>query len=173
MQNATLNFNFALNEALSLTFEGVLTSAVTFALQWTEPRLTWNVSSDFQHWNWPTKIDINPAKLWLPVYFIHNCPDTSCSVSIDKNTEIDIQNDGTISLLIMTVIDSTCHLNLDLFPFDEQTCSVIFDLDNSIPITYNIVTENLGSALFYEDSDEWLVTALSYSKRRVTSMSSQ
>ena len=164
MQNATLNIGFGLNELLSLSFEGVLTSAITITMQWVEPRLTWNKSSDIPHWNWPTKVDISPAKIWLPVYFIHNCPDESCTIYIDNNTELDILNDGTISAMIMTVVQSTCHLKLDLFPFDEQSCKIVFDLDNSIPFSFDILTSNIGTVLYYEEGDGWLVTSLNFTR---------
>lgn len=114
-QSPSLNFNFALNEVISLTFDGTLTCSVTFGLKWTEPRLTWNANSDLQHWNWPPKVDINPLKLWLPVYFIHNCPNTSCAIPIDSNAEIDISNDGTIDYVIMRTIQATCSLVLSFY----------------------------------------------------------
>ena len=162
MQTPTLNVNFALNEIISLEFEGTLSSAVSLTFQWTEARLTWNVASDIPHWNWPSLVDINPSKLWLPVFFVHNCPTTSCAIPIDNHTEIDISNDGAIKYSIMTLIRSTCGLILDLFPFDQQKCNITLDLDNSIPFNYSIVTQNFGVALYYETCDEWLVTAIDF-----------
>lgn len=162
MENPALDVNFALNEVMSLTFEGTLSSAVTLWFDWIEPRLTWNVTSDIAHWNWPSKVDINPAKLWLPIYFIHNCPTTSCVLPVDANTEIDITSDGGIKYYIMTVVQSTCQLNLDNFPFDEQKCNIMLDFDNSIPFHFTISTKGEGSALYYETCDEWLVTSFDY-----------
>ena len=136
---------------------------MTITMTWNERRLMWNENSDIPHWKWPTKIDISPSKLWLPVYFIHNCPTTDCVIVIDNYTEIDIFNNGSISLPVMKVIRSTCHLNLNLFPFDQQTCSIIFDMDNSIPFNFNTIMTN-GYVRYDEQNDEWLVTSLSIGK---------
>ena len=162
MQRPRFTIGFGLNQVLSLTFEGVLSSAVTLTLTWNERRLMWNESSDIPHWKWPSHADISPSKLWLPVYFVHNCPTASCAISIDNYSEIDVSNNGSISQLVMTVIKSTCHLDLTLFPFDQQNCSIYIDFDNSIPFTFYTVVASVGQVMYYEECDEWLVTSLSF-----------
>ena len=168
MQRPRFTIGFGLNQVFSLTFDEILSTAVTLTLTWNERRLMWNESSDVPHWKWPTKADISQSKLWLPVNFEHNCPTTTCAISIDNHSGIDLFNNGTINQLVMTVIESTCHLNLNLFPFDQQNCSIIIDADNSIPFPFYIIIAGVGQVMYYEDCDEWLVTSRIALKRHTS-----
>lgn len=160
LDRPVVEFSFALNQVLSLDFSGQLVLSASINLVWYEPRLTWNLTSDVEHWTWHDMIDVMAGFIWMPTFTVLNCPLADCRLALDNSSEVDIQNDGLVVYNTSQQLTTSCHIDLSLFPFDEQRCAILFDLDNSIPFSYSVQVANEAATLYYDESDEWLVTSL-------------
>ena len=94
-------------------------------------------------------------KVWIPDIMIRNSEQRF--LTRDRNGEdVVIYSDGYSSRSVSGTITFYCPLNMAMFPFDVQTCSLIFDswaLDITQQ-TFNIYHEGIRSVDGYE-SEEW------------------
>ena len=70
-------------------------------------------------------------KVWVPAFEVLNCDWDDCSLQPHNTTYMTLEYNGNIELIIQKLIQSKCHLNFTLFPFDQQNCSLIFALQNN------------------------------------------
>lgn len=74
--------------------------------------------------------------LWVPHIFLANERTSSILGTAEKDILTSISPDGTV--IISTRIQATLHcwMNLQKFPFDEQTCATIFESCKYLYKTY-------------------------------------
>ncbi|GFN89251.1 hypothetical protein PoB_001575700 [Plakobranchus ocellatus] len=118
--DVTVKFSFVriedLNEATD-TFGSSL-----FIVQiWKDPRLQWNVT-DYQG---VRTIRLPAAKIWVPDLVLYNVAYQQPPVSLYEST-VTVTSDGTVVLVPMLTLYSTCPMDLRDFPYDEQSCSMVF-----------------------------------------------
>lgn len=89
-----------------------------FILQWRDEFLHWNKSEYNITW-----LKLKESFLWLP--------DTTVSTSINTNYLIDsseryisVKHDGTVRQSIYAVFTNLCEMNVNKFPYDQQTCMI-------------------------------------------------
>lgn len=65
--------------------------------------------------------------LWVPHIFLANERSSSILGTAEKDVLTSISPDGTV--IISTRIQATLHcwMNLQKFPFDEQTCATVYE----------------------------------------------
>lgn len=118
--DVTVKFSFVrvedLNEATD-TFGSSL-----FIVQiWKDPRLQWNVT-DYQG---VRTIRLPASKIWVPDLVLYNVAYQQPPVSLYEST-VTVTYDGTVVLVPMLTLYSTCPMDLRDFPYDEQSCSMVF-----------------------------------------------
>lgn len=98
----------------------ILTTKLT--LVWKDEYLTWD-PSNFEN---VSHIHVSQSKVWTPFIFLEN--------SVSKQTEsgtpslqVLVHNDGSVEWKPVEVYQCTCAADVRKFPFDTQTCSMIFE----------------------------------------------
>ena len=99
------------SENIKLTIENTL--------QWQDDYLKWNISD-----NSPQYITIYNNSVWLPDLELYNA--ASKPEVFEKNPPIKIYNDGKVELIEHISYSFACKLDLTEFPYDTQTCNMIF-----------------------------------------------
>ena len=72
-----------------------------------------------------TRLDI--TTVWTPDIFLHEDVSVDMATGPDKfKTQVVINYDGTNSWYIPTLFESSCIFNVASFPFDKQSCTLVF-----------------------------------------------
>ncbi|XP_041657574.1 acetylcholine receptor subunit gamma-like [Cheilinus undulatus] len=100
--------------------EETLTTNVWLGLQWTDHRLSWNVSDYYGI----KKIRVPYNTVWLPDVVLENNIDGKFDVAYYAN--VLINNAGEIEWLPPAIYRSTCAIEITFFPFDFQNCTLAF-----------------------------------------------
>uniref|UniRef100_A0A1I8BHJ7 Neur_chan_LBD domain-containing protein n=1 Tax=Meloidogyne hapla TaxID=6305 RepID=A0A1I8BHJ7_MELHA len=69
-------------------------------------------------------IRVPPEKVWLPDIVLFNNADGNYEVSFYSN--VVIENNGEMLWVPPAIYKSSCIIDVEFFPFDEQTCAMIF-----------------------------------------------
>uniref|UniRef100_A0A5S6QCM4 Neurotransmitter-gated ion-channel ligand-binding domain-containing protein n=1 Tax=Trichuris muris TaxID=70415 RepID=A0A5S6QCM4_TRIMR len=87
---------------------------------WIDPSLKWNPAE----YNMVNEIRAPFHKLWHPDIVLLNNADGNYQVSYYSNAKVD--NDGTVLWVPPAIFKSSCRMDVQDFPFDEQTCLLVF-----------------------------------------------
>lgn len=120
----TVAFAMRLREIVEIDEKNQLMS-LGFQLDhgWTEDRLKWNKS---KYANVETLL-IPAKKLWIPDIYIQNIVTSNGFLFNMDGLTISVFHEGWCHISIPVYsVKTTCALNFENFPFDEQICSVIF-----------------------------------------------
>ncbi|XP_037648463.1 5-hydroxytryptamine receptor 3A-like [Sebastes umbrosus] len=97
-----------------------VTSHIWFQTRWMDEFLTWN-SSDFCGIK---VLNIPRSRLWIPYIYIEE--DVSDTGAIYNSPTVSLSASGVVVTHGRQRLTSTCRMNLALFPFDTQICSITF-----------------------------------------------
>ncbi|KAM9111660.1 acetylcholine receptor subunit beta [Pangshura tecta] len=97
-----------------------LTTKVYMDLEWTDYRLSWNVS-DFDD---ITSIRTSSEKVWLPDIYLMNNNDGNFDIALAVT--VLVSHVGTVRWLPPALYRSSCSIQVTYFPFDWQNCSMVF-----------------------------------------------
>uniref|UniRef100_A0A914VRR4 Neurotransmitter-gated ion-channel ligand-binding domain-containing protein n=1 Tax=Plectus sambesii TaxID=2011161 RepID=A0A914VRR4_9BILA len=86
---------------------------------WKDEHIGWNASE----FGGISSILIPSNLLWKPDIFVTNGLDVKYMLS-DEQRFVSVQNNGTVRSLTLCVITNECHLSIDNFPYDIQTCHI-------------------------------------------------
>ena len=106
---------------ISLTNEGQLSLFSWIRVDWYDPRRIWVDQPEFDK-----EMLVNPDEFWRPTIWIAQCFGEICEVKPSNTTGLYLKNDGLLYFRQIHRLDVICSMDLALFPFDKQTCSVIF-----------------------------------------------
>ncbi len=89
---------------------------------WIDQGLKWN-TSDFagiDHIHLPVK------EIWTPDIVLYNYADTR----LEEKREVlaTVSSDGKVKWSPPSIFKSTCQINIQMFPYDEQNCSMKFGI---------------------------------------------
>ncbi|XP_067668550.1 neuronal acetylcholine receptor subunit beta-3-like [Haliotis asinina] len=101
--------------------ENTLTSRIILFQQWVDIRLKWNASD----YGGVTNVKLPSMRLWLPDIVPFNADPTPVSDPVYEVT-VDVSNDGTVRWGPLMVVSSKCPLDVTNFPFDTQSCTIVF-----------------------------------------------
>ncbi|XP_023269556.1 5-hydroxytryptamine receptor 3A-like isoform X1 [Seriola lalandi dorsalis] len=118
-----------------------VTSHIWFQMRWQNEFLTWN-SSDFCGIDMLT---IPRSRLWIPDVTIQE--DASDSGSIQNSPLITLIPSGSVLAKGIQRLTFTCQMNLFLFPFDIQHCSITFTSMNYNGETLKLATTTSDTTL--------------------------
>ncbi|XP_046542525.1 neuronal acetylcholine receptor subunit beta-3-like [Haliotis rubra] len=101
--------------------DNTLTSTLILLQQWVDIRLKWNASD----YGGVTSVKLPSMRLWLPDIVPFNAAPTAVSDPVYEEL-VDVSNDGTVRWGPLIVVSSKCPLDVTNFPFDTQSCTVVF-----------------------------------------------
>ena len=132
---------------------GKLEITFWFQLEWTEERITWN-SSDY---GMKSSMHLPTELIWTPPIYLRESSFQISAIGM-KTKLIRIYSDGKVTWDPAEVIYGTCSVNVEKFPYDTQTCILLFSPWHYIgkEITLSSGIESLQSLYFAENS-EWIL----------------
>ncbi|EGT59764.1 hypothetical protein CAEBREN_23973 [Caenorhabditis brenneri] len=100
--------------------EQVMHTNVWLTMKWDDFQLKWD-PRDYAN---ITQIRVAPEKVWLPDIVLFNNADGNYEVSFMCN--VLILNTGTVLWVPPAIYKSSCIIDVEFFPFDDQLCSLTF-----------------------------------------------
>ncbi|THD28949.1 Neuronal acetylcholine receptor subunit alpha-7 [Fasciola hepatica] len=96
----------------------VLSTIIWLDLKWRDYHFQWN-KSEYGNIN---QINVPPSKLWKPDIILYN----SANENFDQifPTNLVVRHDGHINWLPPGLFHSICSIEVELFPFDSQNCTL-------------------------------------------------
>uniref|UniRef100_A0A0N5CG98 Nicotinic acetylcholine receptor n=1 Tax=Strongyloides papillosus TaxID=174720 RepID=A0A0N5CG98_STREA len=98
----------------------IMHTNVWLTLKWNDYRFIW----DPENYGGITSIRVSPDKVWLPDIVLFNNADGNYEVSFMCN--VVINHKGEMLWVPPAIYKSSCIIVVDYFPFDIQTCHLIF-----------------------------------------------
>ncbi|EDO45564.1 predicted protein, partial [Nematostella vectensis] len=131
----------------------ILSSKVWIRQVWRNPFLSWNPDD----YGGLESINVNSNLVWKPDIILYNnigIGQTGAMYNFD--TKVVIDSDGTNSWYAPTEIKSICQIDITYFPFDAQSCPIIFGSWTYTGNYLNLVNARNQSDLSkYTISGEW------------------
>lgn len=135
-------------------------------LDWNNPYMTWKPSD----YGGAKEIMIPPEMIWVPDVILYNNADDRLSLKATSGftTYVKVRHDGNQTWRAHIIYKSMCNINVKYFPFDDQTCRMVFaswSYDVSVidlrerPAHANgkaVAKKERGSDVFQEN-EEWTV----------------
>lgn len=88
--------------------------------EWTDYKLRW----DPEEYGGVTKLHVPAEQIWLPDLIVYNNADGNYDVTI--MTKAVLHYDGRVVWRPPAIFKSACAIDVEYFPFDEQTCFMKF-----------------------------------------------
>lgn len=88
---------------------------------WLDPLLEWNPSE----YGGVKRISVDPGKIWLPDIVLYNNAGEGFGSGITRTKAV-ITHRGQVTLNVPTIIQSSCKLHVENYPFDQQNCKLKF-----------------------------------------------
>ncbi|KAF8367595.1 acr-2, partial [Pristionchus pacificus] len=98
----------------------ILQTNVWLTMKWNDYQLKWNPA---EYGN-VTHIHVPSDRVWLPDIVLFNNADGNYEVSFRSNALI--MHNGDVTWVPPAMYLSSCRIDVEFFPFDEQTCDMIF-----------------------------------------------
>ncbi|XP_071096184.1 neuronal acetylcholine receptor subunit beta-4-like [Haliotis cracherodii] len=119
------------------------------SMKWFDNNLAWNKTEydDIEN------VTISAAYVWTPSVIIPNGIDNLVPTSVQSPG---IQSTGEARLLFLESFKTSCQIDITLYPFDQQRCSILFTPVNS----YTLGIQKTGSFIeflptFFIENSEW------------------
>ncbi|KAF2362177.1 Neurotransmitter-gated ion-channel ligand-binding domain [Trinorchestia longiramus] len=117
-----ITFEIALFNVLELNAKrGEMTTNVEVILRWIDPMLTWDPAL----YNDTTILRVPHYNIWEPDIILYNSAARDYSSSIISTNAI-IWHTGRVTVLLQAIFVSTCRINIEWYPFDQQVCDLLF-----------------------------------------------
>ncbi|RNA00322.1 neuronal acetylcholine receptor subunit alpha-10-like isoform X2 [Brachionus plicatilis] len=130
----------------------VLVTNVHSVYQWKDNALKWNISQYGDVFD--IRLPVN--RIWTPDIVLYNYADAR----LEEKREVlaIVKPDGTVTWRPPSIFKSTCQINIQKFPYDEQNCSMKFGSwtynGDSIDIRFYEGLEEINRNQ-YTESNEW------------------
>lgn len=129
---------------------------------WPDYKLKWNPSN----YGNLTKFIATQHEIWLPDITLYNSATIASAFNQHENMQVVVYNDGTILWVPQFKFDVFCSLNLRLWPFDTQKCSLIFgswvysgyEIYTSLKMEKNIPATKIER---FVENHEWIIKNVS------------
>ncbi|XP_076444121.1 acetylcholine receptor subunit beta-like 1 [Babylonia areolata] len=116
-----INFSLALSQIISIDEKNqVMKTNVWLQIYWNDYQLSWTPS---EYGNIES-IRIKPESVWVPDIVLFNNADGNYEVSYKSNCVI--YWNGNINWIPPAIYKSSCSIDVEYFPFDEQDCDMKF-----------------------------------------------
>lgn len=125
--------------------------------QWMNSDLSWNEAD----YNGTKVIHVSPQKIWAPDVILYNSADDNDKLGggTEKyKTKIAINSNGSCKWMAPAIFQSTCDINTEFFPFDDQICTLKFGswaFDGSEVDIVVDESETGAKGDIYKNNTEW------------------
>lgn len=116
-----INFSLALSQIISVDEKNqVMKTNVWLQIYWLDYQLAWNPSEygDIK------SIRIKPESIWVPDIVLFNNADGNYEVTYKSNCVI--YHSGEVHWIPPAIYKSSCSIDVEYFPFDQQICEMKF-----------------------------------------------
>ncbi|KAF1770683.1 hypothetical protein GCK72_002504 [Caenorhabditis remanei] len=129
----------------------VMHTNVWLTLQWHDFQMKWNPVN----YGEIKQIRVSPDKVWLPDIVLFNNADGNYEVSFMCN--VVINHKGDMLWVPPAIYKSSCIIDVEFFPFDEQVCTLVFGswTYNENEIKLEFVQAELVDVSEYSASSIW------------------
>ncbi|XP_022096252.1 neuronal acetylcholine receptor subunit beta-4-like [Acanthaster planci] len=130
----------------------IMTTSVWVKHTWKDYQLTW----DPDEYDGIRYLHIPSGLLWLPDILLYNNADGYYDVRFLVNAIV--HYDGTVRWLPPAIYKSSCEINIEFFPFDEQNCTMKFG-----PWTHEsrkvdmVMEQDIVDQEDYTENGEWQI----------------
>ena len=98
----------------------ILTTSVWVEQEWTDHKLRW----DPEEYGGVNKLHVPADQIWLPDLILYNNVDGNYELTI--MTKATLHHDGRVICKPPAIYKSACEIDVEFFPFDQQTCTMKF-----------------------------------------------
>lgn len=88
---------------------------------WVDPQLRWNLSD----YGGVKYISVDPKMIWIPDIVLYNNAGEGFGGGMTRTKAV-ITHEGLVSLNVPTIMESSCKIHVDNYPFDQQNCELKF-----------------------------------------------
>ncbi|KAK3098816.1 hypothetical protein FSP39_023337 [Pinctada imbricata] len=151
-----LRLDMALRQIIDLDEPAqIIKLNIWLRMKWYDCRLQWN-PSDYGN---ITFFVIHSKFIWIPdLTMYHSVGDEFVGISSFLAT---VYSDGTVYYNFPSIVENLCSLNVEKFPYDSQSCKLVFGSwaysGNDVSIVYKNPYGDLSMA---EDNVEWTVESI-------------
>ncbi|XP_065556207.1 neuronal acetylcholine receptor subunit alpha-10-like isoform X4 [Artemia franciscana] len=118
---------------------------------WVDYSLQWN-SSDF---GGVQNLRIPAERVWKPDIILYNNADSLYNSAV-LSTNVIVSSDGNLTWLSSAIFKSSCAINVEYFPFDEQRCTMKFSSWTYDGLQVNLVIQTEEADMSnYVPNGEW------------------
>ncbi|KAK7115850.1 hypothetical protein V1264_001652 [Littorina saxatilis] len=130
----TVDVNFVPLDLLDIdNTKQVISISSSLTLSWTDTSLTWDSSPTGSYANLHA-VEVNSDDVWTPRVLIMN--GASNDRMVDMGPRATLLSNGTVSLAASPLIQFTCSMDLEVYPFDVQDCKVLLVPISPVPILF-------------------------------------
>ncbi|XP_078486705.1 cholinergic receptor, nicotinic, beta [Ciona intestinalis] len=116
-----VNVGITLSQIMSLSEKSeVMMSSMYMTYTWVDPRFTWNASK----YDGILVTRISVDRIWVPNIIIKNSKERNLKESLRVNALV--FHNGSVQWLPPAIYKTSCTMDITLFPFDWQNCSMVF-----------------------------------------------
>ena len=145
--------------------EQVLVLNAVILLRWYDPQLAWNMSE----WNNTSYLNIPYSSIWVPDIMLYNTAlDESKSPSDVYKSKVQVDHRGQASWASAVTLKASCSIDITLFPFDSQICTLTFGSQSytrsKLDLVFRKPPENAEGLRgnYHISSGDWNLTKVSY-----------
>ncbi|XP_033112659.1 neuronal acetylcholine receptor subunit alpha-7-like [Anneissia japonica] len=122
-----------------------------FTMTWKDERIGWN---PYEHNVKCVKIPVD--SIWKPDLTLDNNIDEEYNQFL-PNTPVEVCSDGNAKYAAYSIFRSSCHINIELYPYDNQTCRLRFSswVHNMLELDVHPKLRSLDQAEQFDDNGIW------------------
>jgi len=158
-------FELMVNKVVKMDIrDQVLVLNALVLLRWYDPQLAWNVSE----WNNTNYLNIPYSSIWVPDIMLYNTAlDDSKSPSDVYKTKVQVDYRGQASLASAVTLKASCSIDIKLFPFDSQSCTLTFGSQSytrsRLDLVFRKQPQNAKGIRgnYHVDNGDWNLTSVS------------
>ncbi|KAH9494380.1 Acetylcholine receptor subunit beta-like 1 [Bulinus truncatus] len=116
-----INFNLVLSAIINVDEKNqVIITNVWLQMNWKDYQLSWEPS----HYGNISKIKIDNKQIWMPDVVLFNNADGKFEPSYSPNCVL--ESSGNVQFIPPAIYTSSCSIDVEYFPFDQQECDMKF-----------------------------------------------
>ncbi|CAF1426780.1 unnamed protein product [Rotaria sordida] len=165
-QTVMVDIRFVFNQIISMVEkEQIIVTNCFVDQKWTDLRLIWN-PLEFKNITW---IRIPAVSVWYPDTFLYNTADNAGFLLPQDSQNVIVSYNGTIFWpLPLAQLRTRCRMTIKHFPFDEQTCDMIFgSWSHTSSLIHYRFWEKTPELPQYTPNNEWKLLAVAQSMKTV------
>ncbi|CAF4737424.1 unnamed protein product [Rotaria sp. Silwood1] len=161
-----VDIRFIFNQIISMVEkEQIIVTNCFVDQKWKDPRLVWN-PNDFGNITW---LRMPSTSVWYPDTFLYNTADNAGFLLPQDSQNMIVSYNGTVFWpLPLAQLRTRCRMTIKHFPFDEQTCDMIFgSWSHTSSLIHYQFWENKPEIPQYVPNNEWKLLAVTQSIKTV------